>query len=126
MRPLTHAFGFLFTAAAGLCLAASLLVTASLFIADRAPTSLEFLGISLFVSGVFLAIGLLLVGVVVQVVGIARIAAATEPAAGEGLRRRVARLLLLLVVAGLAMCGLMAIVVYGILARIDEGFAVFG
>jgi uncharacterized membrane protein len=59
LRVLTGGFRFLFTAAAMLRVAASLLVTASLFVADRAPRSAEFLGISLLVSAAFLALGLL-------------------------------------------------------------------
>ena len=125
LRVLTGGFRFLFTAAAMLSVAASLLVTASLFIADRAPRSAEFLVISLLVSAAFLALGLLLAGMLVQVAGIARMAS-DEPTTAALLGRRVARLLMLLAVAGLGLCGLLAVVVYAILARIDQGFAVFG
>jgi hypothetical protein len=61
----------------------------------------------------------------VEVAGIARMAS-DEPATAALLGRRVARLLMLLAVAGLSLCGLLAIVVYAILAVIDQGFAVFG
>ena len=126
LRLITIAFALLFTAAAALSVAASILVTASLFISDRSPESTEFLGISLFVSGAFLAIGLLFVGIELQVVGIARLAAAPESEIADKLRARVFRLLVLLVIAGLAMCCLLGIMTYAILARIDQGFAVFG
>jgi hypothetical protein len=126
MRLLTFAFGLLFTTAAALSIAASLLVTASLFMPDRSPQSTEFLGISLFVSGAFLALGLLLIAIEWQVVGIARIAAAGENALAESLSRKVYRLLILLVIVGLGMGGLLASLTYAILARIDQGFAVFG
>lgn len=39
---------------------------------------MEFLGISLYVSGVFLMLGLLLIGIELQIVNIARIAAVLE------------------------------------------------
>ena len=42
------------------------------------------------------------------------------------LRERFSRLLLLLLVLGLFLCLVMALVTHGILARINEGFAVFG
>jgi hypothetical protein len=78
------------------------------------------------VSGVFLVLGLLLIGIELQVVGIARIAAAPENEIVSRLGTRVVRLLILLVIAGLGLSGLLAIVNYAILARIDQGFAVFG
>ncbi len=77
-------------------------------------------------SGVFLVLGLLLIGIELQVVGIARIAAAPENEIVSRLGTRVVRLLILLVIAGLGLSGLLAIVNYAILARIDQGFAVFG
>jgi hypothetical protein len=126
MRLLTFAFVFLFTVAAALSVAATILVTASLFIADRAPESTEFLGISLFISGIFLVIGLLLIGIELQVVGIARITATRETEVMERLGRRVSRLLVFLVIAGLAMCCLLGFMTYAVIVRIDQGFAVFG
>jgi hypothetical protein len=126
MRPLTSVFGLLFTAAAALAWAAGVRVTASLFIADRSPQSAAFLGVSPGVSAGSLALGLLLVGVVLQVVAIARMAAAAENAIAAKLAIRVRRLLMLLVSAALGLCGLLVIVTLAILARVDQGFAVFG
>lgn len=124
MRLLTFIFALVFTGAAVLSASAGILVTASLFIADRAPQSTEFLEISLFVSGVFLALGMLLAGIELQIFGIARLSEDRERDAG--LRTRVRRLLILLVIAGVALCGFLAVLTYAILARIDQGFAVFG
>ena len=126
LRLITIPFALLFTAAAALSVAASILVTASLFISDRGPESTEFLGISLFVSGAFLAIALLLIGIELQVVGVARLATALEGEIAGRLRARVFRLLVFLVIAGLAMCCLLGSMTYAILERIDQGFAVFG
>jgi hypothetical protein len=126
MKLLTLAFGFLFIVAAALSVAASLLVTASLFIADRSPTSTEFLGIHLLVSGAFLVLGVLLGGILLQIAGIVRIEADLDSRSTERLRKRVSRLLVFLVIAGAGLLCLLGIINYAILARIDEGFAVFG
>lgn len=125
-RLLVGAFGLVTLIAVALSMAAGLLVTASLFIADRAPQSPTFLWIHLIVSLVFLVLGILLAGIGREVFGLARIAApASDPWAGA-LRMRLVRLLALLTVAGLGLSGILAILTYGILSRIDEGFAVFG
>lgn len=71
MGVLIRAFGVVATIAATLSVAAGLPVTASLFIADRAPQSPTFLWIHLVVSGIFLVLGLLLAGIGVQVIGAA-------------------------------------------------------
>jgi hypothetical protein len=46
-----------------LCLAAGILVTLSLFIVEGRPPSMDYLGVSLGVSGVFLALAILLFGI---------------------------------------------------------------
>jgi hypothetical protein len=126
MTPLNITFGLLFTAAATLSVASGILLVSSFFMADRGSRSAEFLGIHLFACGVFLALGLLLAGVAWQVVGIARTVTVSESGMANQLRRRVSRLLVLLVIAGLSLCGVLTIVTYAILSRIKEGFAVFG
>jgi hypothetical protein len=60
--------------------AAAALVTASLFIADRAPQSNKFLGISLVVSAVCLGAGLVLFGIQRHVAAIAAAVRSQEPA----------------------------------------------
>lgn len=126
MRFLVPLFTVLFSIAAALSLASGFLVTASLLIQDRAPRSTEFLGVSVFVSGSFLALGALLVGVEAQILGIARLAAKAEGDVAVALRTRVRRLLFGLVAAGTDLCCVLALAAYAILARIDQGFAVFG
>ncbi|PHQ70720.1 MAG: hypothetical protein COB97_04135 [Paracoccus sp.] len=114
------------TIAVALSMAAGVLVTASLFIAERAPQGTTFLWIHLIVSGVFLVLGFLLAGIGREVLGVVRTAAAASDPWAAALRKRLARLLILLTVAGLGLSGILALLTYGILARIDEGFAVFG
>lgn len=123
---LTNAFKVLFAVAAALSVASGLLVAASLFIAERRPVSGTFLAIHLTVGAAFLLLALLVGGTLVQVVAIARIADDPNSAPDGALRSSVISLLTLLVVSALAMCGILAIITYAILARIDQGFAVFG
>jgi nitrogen fixation/metabolism regulation signal transduction histidine kinase len=123
---LKGAFGLVSTIAVALSMAAGVLVTASLFIAERAPQGTTFLWIHMIVSGVFLVLGLLLAGIGREVLGVVRTAAAASDPWAAALQKRLARLLILLTVAGLGLSGILALLTYGILARIDEGFAVFG
>jgi hypothetical protein len=126
LKALSIAFSTSFAMAAALFGIAGLLVIASLFIADTRPETHGYLGIHLFVGGVFAGLALLLLGIMFQVIAIARIALAQDDAHAGLLRERLSRLLLLLLTSGLFLCLVMALVTYGILARINEGFAVFG
>lgn len=126
MRALTITFALLFTTAGALSGTAGLLVTASLFIADTSPQSNAFLNIHLFVSGIFLGMAALVFAIELQVYGLASAVRALDDGTGRQVRSRLIRLLALLGIAGVFLCGLFALVTYGILARIDEGFAVFG
>lgn len=63
MRSRVLALRRVYVGSALLSTAAGALVTASLFIASRAPQSTKFLGISLVVSAVFLGVGLVLLGI---------------------------------------------------------------
>ena len=117
---------WVYVGAALLATAAGLLVTASLFIANRAPQSTAFLAISLVVSGIFLATGVVLFGI--QRHGAAAAAAArgqgAESAANAAARLR--RLVAYLVAGGVLVFAVLGLLTYVILARIDQGFAVFG
>lgn len=120
------AFGLVATVATALSLTAGLLVTVSLFIADRAPQGSWSLAVHLVVSGVFLMLGILLAGITMQVLGLAKIAVSAGAARMHALSKGITRLMLLLTVVGLGLSAILAILTYGILSRIDEGFAVFG
>ena len=117
---------WIYVGAALLATAAGLLVTASLFIANRAPQSTKFLAISLVVSGVFLAAGVVLFGI--QRHGSAAAAAARGQGAESAARAaaHLRRLVAYLVAGGVLVFAVLGLLTYIILARIDQGFAVFG
>jgi hypothetical protein len=119
-------FRLIFLCAMVLSLASAGLVTASLFMKDRAPETAQFLGISLAVIGIFLTLGLLLFGIQKHVAGIARLANRVEDQRPPEIEKHVFRLLVYLSLGGAGLCGFLAILTYAILARIDQGFAVFG
>lgn len=119
-------FRLIFLCAIVLSLASAGLITASLFMEDRAPQTAQFLGISLAVIGIFLTLGLLLSGIQKHVAGIARLANRVEDQRPPEIEKHVFRLLVYLSLGGAGLCGFLALVTYAILARIDQGFAVFG
>jgi hypothetical protein len=120
-------FRLVYLCAALLASAAGVLVIASLFIADRAPQSTASLGIHLAVGVVFLGASVLLLGIQRHVAGIAALAANGHTAeASQKLAVHVSRLLAYLLAGGAFLCAVLGLATYGILARIDEGFAVFG
>jgi hypothetical protein len=103
------------------------LVVASFFIPDRAPRSTEFLGIHLAVGAVFLGLGVLLLGLQRHVAGIAALAAYGHDAeTAQELAAHLNRLLAYLLAGGAFLCAVLGAMTYGILERIDQGFAVFG
>jgi len=120
------AFRLLYLCAALLSSAAGALVIASRFIADRAPQSSEFLGIHLIVGAVFLGVGVLLFGVQRRVAGIAALTHGHDGEPARELATHVSRLLAYLVAGGALLCAVLGLMTYAILARIDQGFAVFG
>jgi hypothetical protein len=120
-------FRLVYLCAVLLSSAAGVLVIASFFIPDRAPQSTEFLGIHLAVGAVFLGVGILLSGIRRHVAGIAALAAHGHAAeTAQELAAHLSRLLAYLLAGGAFLCAVLGLVTYGILARIDEGFAVFG
>ena len=119
-------FRLLYLCAALLATAAGMLVIASFFIADRAPQSAEFIGIHLAVGAVFLGVGVVLLGVQRHVAGITGLACGSDGEQGRELATHVSRLLVYLLVGGAFLCAVLGVMTYAILARIDQGFAVFG
>jgi len=113
--------------AACLSLAAAALVTASMVIAERAPQTAWFWGITISVSLFFAFLALLLLGIAQHLPAIGRIAhSITDKSASSALRRHWARLAAIMAIAGLLVCLFLMLGVYVVLARIDQGFAVFG
>jgi len=120
------AFRLLYLCAALLASAAGALVIASRFVADRAPQGTEFLGVHLAVGAVFLGVGALLFGIQRHVAGIAALARGQDGEPARELATHVHRLLVYLLVGGAVLCAVLGVMTYAILARIDQGFAVFG
>jgi len=123
---MVNVFRLVYFCAVLLSITAGALVIASLFIPDRAPQRLEFLGISLAVSAGFLGVGVVLFGVQRHVAGIAAMACGHNGEAERELASRVNRLLAYLLAGGAFLCAVLGVMTYAILARIDQGFAVFG
>jgi hypothetical protein len=120
-------FRLVYRCAALLASAAGVLVIASFFIAERASQGTEFLGIHLAVGAVFLGVGVLLTGIQRHVAGIAALAAyGLDAETARELAAHLNRLLAYLLAGGAFLCAVLGVVTYGILERIDEGFAVFG
>ena len=119
-------FRLLYIGAAFLSIAAGGLVIASLFIAARAPQSIAFLGISLAVGAAFLSVGALLTGIQRQVAGIATVARRHDDPTARELAPHLNRLLAYLLAGGAFACAVLGVMAYAILARIEQGFAVFG
>jgi hypothetical protein len=120
------AFRLLYLCAALLASAAGALVIASRFVADRAPQGTEFLGVHLAVGAVFLGVGALLFGIQRHVAGIAALARGQDGEPARELATHVHRLLVYLLAGGALLCAVLGLMTYAILARIDQGFAVFG
>jgi len=119
-------FRLLYLCAALLSIAAGALVIASLFIPERAPQSSEMLGVHLAVSAVFLGVGGVLLGIQRHVAGISALACGDDGEQKRELATHVHRLLVFLLVGGAVLCAVLGVMTYAILARIDQGFAVFG
>jgi hypothetical protein len=120
-------FRLVYLCAALLSSIAGLLVVASLIIADRAPQTTALLGIHLAGGAVLLGVGVLLFGIQRHLVGIAALAAHGHNAeTARRLAAHLSRLLTYLLAGGALLCAVLGTMTYGILARIGQGFAVFG
>jgi len=87
---------------AGLSMTAAALVTASMVIAERAPQTAWFWGITISVSLLFAILALLLLGIARHLPAIGRIAhSITDESASSVLRRHWARLAAIMAIAGL-------------------------
>lgn len=118
-------FRLIYAGAALLAIAVASLIVASLFMAERASRSMEFLDISLVVGAVFIGVGVLLIGIRRHVVAIATLANGqdgTDPRVATHINRLLAHLL----AAGASLVVVLGLLTYGIVERINQGFAVFG
>ena len=112
-----------FLAISILLVADAALIMASLFITDRAPVSRQAFLVSLFVSALFLGLAWLSAGIRRQMTRMGEVSAAS---AGNAIHAPFGSLVGHLLVAAILFALIMALLTYGILARIDQNFAVFG
>jgi heme/copper-type cytochrome/quinol oxidase subunit 2 len=119
-------FRLVYLCAALVSSAAGALVILSLFIQDRAPQSTVMLGIHLTVGAIFLGVAVLLLGIQRHVAGVAALGYGYDGERAQDLVGHLNRLLAYLLVGGAFLCAVLGIMTYGILTRIDQGFAVFG
>lgn len=102
------------------------LVIASLYMAESPSHPPKFIYISVTVSGLFLAVGFLILGIQFRTVAIAKLGIGKRDEHKNGFDRHMPVLLAYLTIGGMALCMIMATITFAILARISEGFAVFG
>jgi uncharacterized membrane-anchored protein len=119
-------FRLVYASAAFLSMAAGALVTASFFIARHAPQGTTFVFISLVVGAVFVGAGLVLFAIQRYVAAIASAVRGQDGESAQELATQVRRLMAWLLVGGAFVCVVLGSLTYGILERIDKGFAVFG
>ncbi len=115
-----------FFSAAAVSLFAALMVTASMFIAERAPHSSQFWIITIVVSLIFALVGFLLLGIGRQLVAIGLLSQSMANDDGARLSSYWRRLAVHMLPGGMLVLLFLLLVTYAILARIDQGFAVFG
>lgn len=111
---------------AALAVLDAVLVTASLFMTDRAPVSPEYFGISFAVTIFFLVFGGLALAIQRQMGRLSAAGLGLAEPARAAIERNFRPLVGQFLLAGLLFGFLLAAVSYGILARIDQDFAVFG
>jgi uncharacterized membrane protein HdeD (DUF308 family) len=119
-------FRLVYVCASCLSIAAGVLVTASFFIARHAPQSTRVLVISLVVSAVFVGAGLVLFGIQRHIAAIVAAVRRHDGQSARELATHVNRLVAYLLAGGAFVCLVLGSLTYGILQRIDQGFAVFG
>jgi hypothetical protein len=116
----------IFYTASAVSIFAALMTTASMFIADRTPQGYQYWIVTIVVSLTFVVVGLLLHGIARHASEIGLIARSTDDKHGIGLRKSWGRLAIYLSLGGLMSLAVLLVVAYAIVARINQGFAVFG
>ncbi|HQR48424.1 MAG TPA: hypothetical protein PL152_03755 [Steroidobacteraceae bacterium] len=117
---------FTYYLASAVSLFAGLATTASLFMADRAPQSPQYWVVTLAVILFFGLAGLLLLCIGRQLVALGVLAGTATDDHGAILRARWNRLAACMVLGGLVLLPILLLVAYVIVARIEQGFAIFG
>jgi cbb3-type cytochrome oxidase subunit 1 len=117
---------FTYFSAAALSLFAASMVAVSMLIPERAPQSAQFWIITIGVGLYFAVIGLVLLGVARHLPAIGVLAQSITSDDGARLRSRWRRLAVYLLLGGLMLVPVLLLIAWAIVARIDEGFALFG
>jgi hypothetical protein len=112
--------------AAALSLFAASAVTVSMLMPERAPHSAQFWIITIAVGLYFAAIGVVLLVVGRHLPAIGVLAKAMTNDEGTELRSCWRRLAVYMLLGGLLLLPVLLLITWAILARIDEGFAIFG
>lgn len=112
--------------AAALSLFAASAVTVSMLMPERAPHSAQFWIITIAVGLYFAAIGVVLLGIGRHLPAIGVLAKAMRNDEHAELRARWRRLAFHVLLGGLLLLPVLLLITWAILARIDEGFAIFG
>jgi len=118
---------FTYFTAAALSLSAACMVTVSMLMPERAPHSAPFwvitIGLALFLA----MLGILLLGIAHHLPAIGALA---RSRAGDAVATEIAihwrRLAVHMLVAGLLLVPVLLLIAWAVLARMDEGFALFG
>jgi peptidoglycan/LPS O-acetylase OafA/YrhL len=113
--------------AAALGTVAAIAITASMLIAERAPQTAWFWGVTLTVGMFFAGMSLLSLGVAhyLPIIGLDTLGHLDERRAGS-VGRGWSRLSIILIIAGSMLCLMLLVCVYAIFERINQGSAVFG
>lgn len=119
-------FRGLYVLAAALALFAAALIVSSFFIADRVPQSTSSFILHALIGSFFGATGILLLGVERHSAQIGKLVRTLDQKRAQELQTIFARLLVYLSLGGLMLAAILLILTYAIVARIDQGFAVFG
>ena len=112
--------------AAALSLFAASAVTVSMLIPERAPHSAQFWIITIAVGLYFAAIGVVLLGIGRHLPAIGLLAKAMTSDESAELKSRWHRLAVHMLLGGLLLLPVLLLITWAVLARIDEGFAIFG
>jgi cbb3-type cytochrome oxidase subunit 1 len=112
--------------AAAVSLFAASMVAVSMLIPGRAPQSAQFWIITIGVGLYLAVVGLVLLGIGRHLPAIGVLAQSMTNEDSALLRNRWRRLMIHMLVGGLMLLPVLLLIAWGILARIDEGFALFG
>jgi hypothetical protein len=112
--------------AAALSLFTASMVTVSMLIPERAPQSAQFWIITIGVGLYFAVIGFVLLGIGRHLPAMGVLAQSMTNDYGAWLRSHWRRLAVHMLLGGLLAIPVLLLIAWAILARIDEGFALFG